>query len=110
MTKESKFKQKIKDDSIINFSNFNKNEYYDYKDDYNINTADQRLKSPEVGYMELKESNFTCGECYFIKENGYCANKSIKCNVNITKGCCNLYIPKRKDEVDSSNWIVNKKY
>lgn len=68
-----------------------------------LNTI-ERLKSPDVSYMELKESKFRCAECYFITGN-YCKNNKIKSNVSYD-GCCNLYIPKRRDEVDSVNWKI----
>lgn len=66
-----------------------------------------RLEKPEVGYMELKESNFRCGECIFISNN-YCNNSKIKSFVNTNKGCCNFYLPKKKDEVDSQDWKIRK--
>ena len=56
--------------------------------------------------MELQESNFKCGACYFINERGTCMNEKVKSKVNLEKGCCNLYSPKKRDEVDSANWNI----
>lgn len=87
---------------IVKFENYDNNSYETSNKDYTeiIN----RLESPEIAYMELKVSKFNCGACYFI-ENGYCKNKKVQSKVSLD-GCCNLYIPKNKDEVDSANWHI----
>jgi len=82
--------------NIILFENYD-NENYD-------NENIERLKSPDVSYMELIESKFRCYECYFYS-NGYCTNKKVKSKVSYD-GCCNLYKPKKGDEIDSKNWKV----
>lgn len=72
-----------------------------------VKDAVQRLKSKEVAYMELKESTFSCSQCIFFKD-GYCTNKKILAIVS-PKGCCNLYLPAKKDEKPSEDWQVTKK-
>lgn len=89
--------------NIIKFDDYKINEN---NDNEKLSNIIDRLKSPEVVYMELKVSQFRCGDCYFIIDNSYCQNKKIKSKVNFYKGCCNLYIPKKRDEVDSEYWSI----
>jgi len=82
--------------NIIVFENYD-NENYD-------NENIKRLKSPDVSYMELMKSKFRCNECSFY-EHDYCKNVKVKSKVS-SDGCCNLYYPKKRDEVNSKNWKI----
>jgi len=54
--------------------------------------------------MELMKSKFRCNECSFY-EHDYCKNVKVKSKVS-SDGCCNLYYPKKRDEVNSKNWKI----
>lgn len=68
---------------------------------------ENRLESSKVNYMELKKSEFKCGHCEYSSKSGYCNHKDVLAQVNLEKGCCNLYEPTKQDKVSVSNWAVN---
>lgn len=82
--------------NIIVFENYGNVSY----DNENI----ERLKSPDVFYMELVDSKFRCHDCNFY-EHDYCKNIKVQSKVS-DDGCCNLYYPKKGDAVDSEYWHV----
>jgi hypothetical protein len=62
----------------------------------------ERLKSPDVAYMEVKKDGFSCKTCSFFKE-GYCSHKKIKSNVS-PKGCCNFFTAFPDNKVEPRDW------
>lgn len=70
-----------------------------------------RLKSSEVGYMELKAkgTGFSCGNCRSIARGVECLNPAVKAPVSATHGCCNLFFPAKADDTRSSaEWAASE--
>lgn len=113
--KFNKLPEKVEEENriITRFSDYDTvNEYYFPEKEERIDnptSAIERLESPKVTYMELRESSFKCGACEYGDKNSYCNNKYVKSYVNAEKGCCNLYEPKAGDLLDNSEWAANKK-
>lgn len=55
-----------------------------------------RLLAWEIGYMELTTpaGAFSCGQCLFAAENGFCNNTAVLAPISALAGCCSRFWPK----------------